>query len=68
MTSSYAACIPELHECVKYRGREFIGKYELLKVLGTGSFGKVKLGRHCVTGLQVAIKIMSKKKLADNEA
>jgi serine/threonine protein kinase len=37
-----------------------IGNYILGKTLGEGAFAKVKLGTHTVTGLQVAIKIISK--------
>uniref|UniRef100_A0A7S3A8P5 non-specific serine/threonine protein kinase n=1 Tax=Rhodosorus marinus TaxID=101924 RepID=A0A7S3A8P5_9RHOD len=37
-----------------------VGKYLLFETLGTGSFGKVKLGVHEETGDRVAIKIMDK--------
>ncbi|KAI8896038.1 kinase-like domain-containing protein [Globomyces pollinis-pini] len=37
-----------------------IGTYTLEKTIGEGSFGKVKLGRHTLTGQQVAIKIVDK--------
>uniref|UniRef100_A0A1I8GA84 non-specific serine/threonine protein kinase n=2 Tax=Macrostomum lignano TaxID=282301 RepID=A0A1I8GA84_9PLAT len=40
-----------------------IGNYELQQTLGSGSFGKVKLGVHSVTGHQVAVKIVSREKL-----
>ena len=37
---------------------KFIDGYEIVKTLGRGSFGKVKLGIHPETGKQVAIKIL----------
>ncbi|KAL6042729.1 Serine/threonine-protein kinase brsk1 [Balamuthia mandrillaris] len=37
-----------------------VGPFTLGKTLGEGATGKVKLGRHNVTGQQVAIKIVSK--------
>ncbi|CDW81311.1 snf1-related protein kinase catalytic subunit alpha kin10-like [Stylonychia lemnae] len=39
-----------------------IGNYNFLKTLGIGTFGKVK-SKHCLTGHEVAIKIMNKKKI-----
>eukprot|EP01062_Namystynia_karyoxenos_P051698 TRINITY_DN4072_c0_g5_i1.p1 TRINITY_DN4072_c0_g5~~TRINITY_DN4072_c0_g5_i1.p1 ORF type:complete len:458 (+),score=155.58 TRINITY_DN4072_c0_g5_i1:125-1498(+) len=41
-----------------------IGKYELGKTLGTGTFSKVKLGKDCETGKEYAIKIIDKAQLA----
>mmetsp|Transcript_19825 Transcript_19825/g.32505 ORF Transcript_19825/g.32505 Transcript_19825/m.32505 type:complete len:681 (+) Transcript_19825:307-2349(+) len=40
-----------------------IGNYKLGKTLGIGSFGKVKLGEHDLTGHKVAVKIMNRKKI-----
>ncbi|NXE21908.1 MARK1 kinase, partial [Ardeotis kori] len=40
-----------------------IGNYRLLKILGKGSFGKVKLARHVLTGREVAVKIIDKTQL-----
>ena len=31
-----------------------VGKYEIGRTLGEGTFGKVKLGRHILTGEKVA--------------
>jgi 5'-AMP-activated protein kinase catalytic alpha subunit len=39
-----------------------IGKYNLLKLIGTGSFGKVYLGEHMDTGKRYAIKIIQTSK------
>jgi 5'-AMP-activated protein kinase, catalytic alpha subunit len=40
-----------------------IGHYRLLKTLGIGAFGKVKLGKHVVTGHLVAIKILNRNRI-----
>ncbi|KAH6596981.1 hypothetical protein BASA50_004739 [Batrachochytrium salamandrivorans] len=37
-----------------------VGNYTLSKTIGQGSFGKVKLGYHKLTGQQVAVKIVDK--------
>lgn len=42
-----------------------IGGYVMGKVLGEGSFGKVRAGIHVVTGENVAIKILEKSRLND---
>lgn len=44
-----------------------VGKYELGKVLGEGSFGKVFLGRNVETGEKRAIKALSKEKIFQNK-
>ena len=41
-----------------------IGKYVIKGTIGTGSFGKVKLGEHEKTGHKVAVKILNKEKLS----
>ena len=40
-----------------------VGKYELGRTLGQGTFGKVKLATHMDTGQQVAIKVLDKEKI-----
>ncbi|OZJ04257.1 hypothetical protein BZG36_02464, partial [Bifiguratus adelaidae] len=42
-----------------------IGQYNVLQTLGVGSFGKVKLAVHSVTGHKVALKIINRKKIAN---
>eukprot|EP00347_Sterkiella_histriomuscorum_P016119 403354418 len=44
-----------------------IGNYRFSKNLGTGSFGKVKLAFNEVSGHKVAIKIMNKKKIKQQQ-
>lgn len=44
-----------------------IGKYQVLKTLGEGSFGKVKLAQHLGTGQKVALKIINRKTLAKSD-
>lgn len=40
-----------------------LGQYDIVKTLGEGSFGKVKLATHKVSGQKVALKIISRGKL-----
>ncbi|EHA8588248.1 CBL-interacting protein kinase 23 [Cocos nucifera] len=44
-------------------GRTRVGKYELGRTLGEGTFGKVKFARKVETGESVAIKILDKEKI-----
>lgn len=43
--------------------RTRVGKYDLGKTLGEGTFAKVKAARHFETGQEVAIKILDKEKI-----
>ena len=49
------------------RTAQRIGVYDVKKTLGEGSFGKVKLATHRVSGQQVALKIISRKKLISKD-
>lgn len=51
----------------KVRTDQRIGQYNIVKTLGEGSFGKVKLAVHRSTGQQVALKIISRKKLISRD-
>ena len=42
-----------------------IGNYTLGKSIGEGTFGKVKIGVHNLTGENVAIKILEKSRIWD---
>jgi serine/threonine protein kinase len=42
-----------------------VGQYVIGKTLGEGTFGKVKLGNHTLTGEKVAIKILEKDRICD---
>ena len=44
-----------------------IGNYQIIKTLGEGSFGKVKLAYHTTTGQKVALKIINKKILSKSD-
>ncbi|RKF76827.1 Sucrose non-fermenting protein kinase 1 [Golovinomyces cichoracearum] len=44
-----------------------IGAYQIVRTLGEGSFGKVKLATHRVTNQQVALKIIARKKLISRD-
>lgn len=49
------------------RTQQRIGLYNVIKTLGEGSFGKVKLATHQVTKQEVALKIISRKKLISRD-
>jgi len=51
----------------KVRTEQRIGAYNIVKTLGEGSFGKVKLAVHRSTGQQVALKIIARKKLISRD-
>lgn len=42
-----------------------IGSYVLGKTIGEGTFGKVKMATHLLTGERVAIKILEKERIVD---
>lgn len=65
-----AAPSPILQE--SRRGRESktsqrLGQYTIVKTLGEGSFGKVKLATHGVSGQKVALKIINRKRLVTRD-
>ncbi|KAI3849556.1 hypothetical protein MKW92_011352 [Papaver armeniacum] len=45
----------------------FLPNYKLGKTLGIGSFGKVKIAEHALTGHKVAIKILNRRKIRSLE-
>ncbi|KAK5164791.1 Protein kinase [Saxophila tyrrhenica] len=49
------------------KGSERLGQYNIVKTLGEGSFGKVKLATHNSSGQKVALKIISRKKLVTRD-
>ncbi|KAI9687398.1 MAG: Protein kinase [Bogoriella megaspora] len=51
----------------KPKDEQRLGQYRISKTLGEGSFGKVKLAVHSVSGQQVALKIMSRRKLVTRD-
>lgn len=50
---------------VEPKARKTIGHYSIEKSIGEGTFGKVKLGTHHITGEKVAIKILEKDRITD---
>ncbi|KYG42881.1 hypothetical protein M433DRAFT_146385 [Acidomyces richmondensis BFW] len=48
-------------------GANRLGVYNVVKTLGEGSFGKVKLAIHQVSGQKVALKIISRRKLVTRD-
>lgn len=51
----------------KTKAEQRIGAYKIVRTLGEGSFGKVKLAIHHGTGQQVALKIIARKKLISRD-
>lgn len=51
----------------KGKTEQRVGQYNIIRTLGEGSFGKVKLAVHRSTGQQVALKIISRKKLISRD-
>lgn len=45
----------------------FLPNYKFGKTLGIGSFGKVKIAEHVLTGHKVAIKILNRRKVKNME-
>ena len=44
-----------------------IRNYEIIKTIGEGTFGKVKLAKNILTGELVAIKILEKSNIENND-
>ena len=42
-----------------------LGNYVISKTIGEGTFGKVRLGIHTLTGEKVAVKILEKSKIKE---
>lgn len=53
---SLTAILSQQHQLEQQQQAQFVGMYRIGQTLGTGSFGKVKLGKNMWTGDQVAIK------------
>jgi hypothetical protein len=49
------------------KAEQRIGAYHIIRTLGEGSFGKVKLATHRITQQQVALKIIARKKLISRD-
>jgi carbon catabolite-derepressing protein kinase len=49
------------------RTSQRLGQYKVERTLGEGSFGKVKLATHEVSGQQVALKIITRRKLVSRD-
>ena len=58
-----------INDDIKEKGykKDIIGDYLIKKTIGEGTFSKVKLGINMFTGQRVAIKILDKKKLIEEE-
>ncbi|KAI9719094.1 MAG: hypothetical protein M1812_003724 [Candelaria pacifica] len=59
--------INETSEGAPPKATQRLGQYTIVKTLGEGSFGKVKLAVHQVSGQHVALKIISRRKLISRD-
>ncbi|KAI9849854.1 MAG: Protein kinase [Sclerophora amabilis] len=55
------------HAPTQVRNSQRLGQYNIIKTLGEGSFGKVKLAVHQVSGQKVALKIINRRKLISRD-
>lgn len=62
-----SAAAQQRAEQVKERTNGRLGQYTIVRTLGEGSFGKVKLAVHQVSGQKVALKIISRRKLVTRD-
>ena len=59
---------PRSNSAVRFsRNEERLGQYQMLKSIGEGSFGKVKLALHKSSQQKVAMKIISRRKLVTRD-
>ncbi|KAF3927308.1 hypothetical protein ABW21_db0201412 [Orbilia brochopaga] len=70
---AYGASTPQQQRHVRgdpppqSRSQQRLGQYNIVKTLGEGSFGKVKLAVHQTSGQKVALKIINRRKLANRD-
>ncbi|KAB8075962.1 kinase-like domain-containing protein [Aspergillus leporis] len=58
---------PTMQSPATTRDMQRLDQYQTVKILGEGSFGKVKLAIHQPSGRQVALKIISRRKLLSRD-
>ena len=58
---------PPMQSPATTRDMQRLDQYQTVKILGEGSFGKVKLAIHQPSGRQVALKIISRRKLLSRD-
>lgn len=58
-SSSLGSVSPKLSK----ESKTVIGNFQLGETIGVGSFGKVKIAEHIVTGHKVAVKILNRKRI-----
>ncbi|KAF2260462.1 serine threonine protein kinase-like protein SNF1p [Lojkania enalia] len=59
--------VQEAKGALNPRQSQRLGQYQIVRTLGEGSFGKVKLAVHQGTGQKVALKIINRKKLVTRD-
>jgi serine/threonine protein kinase len=61
------AADPSMQSPATMRDMQRLDQYQTVKILGEGSFGKVKLAIHQPSGRQVALKTISRRKLLSRD-
>lgn len=64
-TRGSAGQLTEAQSARRRNHTKSIGHYILGKTIGEGTFGKVKLGTHILTGEKVAVKVLEKERIID---
>lgn len=59
--------VPSEQSPATARDMQRLEQYKTVRILGEGSFGKVKLAIHQATGREVALKIISRRKLLSRD-
>jgi carbon catabolite-derepressing protein kinase len=62
-----ATAVSESRSARDPKTNQRLGQYTIVRTLGEGSFGKVKLATHQVSGQKVALKIINRKKLVTRD-
>lgn len=52
---------------IRDKGENRVGAYQVIRTLGEGSFGKVKLALHKASDTEVALKIIARRKLISRD-
>lgn len=64
---TYQAVQQQQQRQEKERTSQRLGQYRIERTLGEGSFGKVKLAVHQISGQKVALKIINRRKLVTRD-
>jgi carbon catabolite-derepressing protein kinase len=66
-TQSLSSSIPQSESPGTIRAMNRLNQYSFVKNIGEGSFGKVKLAKHKITGQEVAMKTINRRRLISRD-